>query len=504
MTVAKALDSYGAKIAGGIIQTIRQGYATGETTQSITKNIQDLVEQKITRAQAISVARTVVNHVSNSAKESFYKENDDLITGYQVVATLDDRTTLTCFLDTTQVINLGELENVFRCQYSGEIITITTASGKQLSGTPNHPILTPEGFLPLGELNPREHVVYTATDEAVKVFADQDISMHANIGQLFNTVNEPSRFDIFRKCPTQTDFYGDGEFFKGEIDIVSIKGELRSDFHARLHKRIIDECLSFVHRRVYLPTVSFFNKHFITRLPILQPSGFNSIFKQNTVQSTFRQPQFNYNFTRSCSVPVHFQGSDSARVALASLDILHNSSSFEQIGDCCNGSAILSSESTSTGTSLVFEDNIISVKREFKNCHVYSLSSSIGLYIASGVIVKNCAALDGQVFDKDEFEYPPYHWNCRSTYIGVIDPKFGIFNPGAARPSKGSDGAEEVAAGTTYNSWLRKQSDEFQNDVLGVKRAELFRSGESVQSFVDHNYQPYTLDELKAKDSQHN
>ncbi len=115
-----------------------------------------------------------------------------------------------------------------------------------------------------------------------------------------------------------------------------------------------------------------------------------------------------------------------------------------------------------------------------------------------------CAALDGQVFDKDEFEAPPYHWNCRSTYIGVIDPQYSVSSPDAVRPSKGSDGTEEVPAGTTYNSWLRGQSEEFQDEVLGKTRGDMFRDGASVQSFVDHNYTPYTVDELKVMDDTHN
>jgi SPP1 gp7 family putative phage head morphogenesis protein len=209
LTVADALDTYGSKIAGSIIQNIRQGYATGQTNREISQSIQDLVGEAITRSQANAVARTVTNFVANAAKESFYTENDDLITGFQVVATLDSRTTL------------------------------------------------------------------------------------------------------------------------------------------------------------------------------------------------------------------------------------------------------------------------------------------------------ECASLDGQVFDKEDFEAPPYHWNCRTTYIGVIDPQYSVSSSDAVRPSKGSDGTEEVAASTTYNSWLREQSDEFQNEVLGKERADMFRGGASVQSFVDHNYQPYTIDELKAKDAEH-
>jgi SPP1 gp7 family putative phage head morphogenesis protein len=209
-TVQDALENYGAKLAGGIVQLIRQGYAVGDPTDKISSDIQDYVGEKITQSQATAVSRTITNYVANSAKDTFYEENDDLITGYQVVATLDDRTTL------------------------------------------------------------------------------------------------------------------------------------------------------------------------------------------------------------------------------------------------------------------------------------------------------ECAALDGEVFDKDNFESPPYHWNCRSTYIGVIDPQYSISNPGTSRPSRGEDGYEEVSAGTTYNAWLKTQSSEFQDSVLGKERGQMFRDGASVQSFVDHNYQPYTIDELKAMDDEHN
>ncbi len=113
-----------------------------------------------------------------------------------------------------------------------------------------------------------------------------------------------------------------------------------------------------------------------------------------------------------------------------------------------------------------------------------------------------CGALDGQVFDESEFEYPPYHWNCRSTYIPVLEQQYDVGSElGGQRPSKNEDGTELVDTKTTYNSWLKRQSSEFQNEVLGNKRAELFRAGMSVDKFVDHNYRPLSLAELNSKDN---
>lgn len=112
-----------------------------------------------------------------------------------------------------------------------------------------------------------------------------------------------------------------------------------------------------------------------------------------------------------------------------------------------------------------------------------------------------CASLDGKIFPKRDFDPPPYHWNCRSTFIGVVDPKYNIKTPGVTRPSKGADGTKAVDAGTNYDKWLRTQPLKFQEDVLGVERAKLFRDGAKVDSFVDHNYTPLTLRQLRAKDS---
>lgn len=58
----------------------------------------------------------------------------------------------------------------------------------------------------------------------------------------------------------------------------------------------------------------------------------------------------------------------------------------------------------------------------------------------------------------------------------------------------------QVPETQTYQTWLKKQSFEFQNDVLGKSRAEMFRNDMPLDRFVDDSGKTYTLAELKAKE----
>lgn len=87
----------------GVMTAVNRGMVEGETTEQIIKRIRgtkalaytDSVFET-TRRQAETLARTVVNHVSNQSRMEFFKENDDLIKGLQWTATLDSRTSVVC------------------------------------------------------------------------------------------------------------------------------------------------------------------------------------------------------------------------------------------------------------------------------------------------------------------------------------------------------------------------------------------------------------------------
>lgn len=130
-----------------------------------------------------------------------------------------------------------------------------------------------------------------------------------------------------------------------------------------------------------------------------------------------------------------------------------------------------------------------------------------------------CRALDGQRFAIGEGQRPPLHFNCRSVRVAVFDATLGDrpSNPATERQLLGEFNREngldatsrdklphgmkgkfdkfatkrkreiigQIPAKTNYEKWLREQSDEFQNEVLGIKRAKLFRDGDlELKDFV--------------------
>ena len=83
----------------------------------------------------------------------------------------------------------------------------------------------------------------------------------------------------------------------------------------------------------------------------------------------------------------------------------------------------------------------------------------------------------------------PQHRGCRC----VVIPYFNI--EGDTRASK--DGY--VRADITFDEWLRGQDEKTQLDVLGKTRYEMFKSGTTINQFVD-NGQVLTLKELEERD----
>lgn len=145
-----------------------------------------------------------------------------------------------------------------------------------------------------------------------------------------------------------------------------------------------------------------------------------------------------------------------------------------------------------------------------------------------------CAGNDGKLFKRGEGPIPPLHFRCRSLRVPYINPdnlgnrgfdsstekellqeyskatnigsiksrddlpyghktSFDAFARKRRREMMG-----QVPGRTTYNDWLKKQTKDFQDRVLGPTRAEMFRKGEiSLDKFIARDGDTLTLEELR-------
>ncbi|RYZ99880.1 MAG: phage head morphogenesis protein, partial [Moraxellaceae bacterium] len=110
---------------------------------------------------------------------------------------------------------------------------------------------------------------------------------------------------------------------------------------------------------------------------------------------------------------------------------------------------------------------------------------------------KTCASYDGARYKVgDPHPIPPMHPNCRSVLAPVFDKDL-IGN----RPAIGSNGVTQVNANTTYASWFKNQSAEFQKEWLGASKYKLYKQGSySLDRFIDPIKGELSLNELRLRD----
>lgn len=112
-----------------------------------------------------------------------------------------------------------------------------------------------------------------------------------------------------------------------------------------------------------------------------------------------------------------------------------------------------------------------------------------------------CASLDGKVFPVDKGPRPPAHLGkCRCQMVDVLRSwkELGINLREAPEGTRASmDG--QVPRTTTFGEWIKRQSAERQDAVLGPRRAAELRAGRlTLDDFVDEEGRILSLKELAA------
>lgn len=112
---------------------------------------------------------------------------------------------INCLLGETNVMFPHGAKKLFRRHYKGFIYIITTNTGIVLKTTPNHPILTSRGWLPVNALKQGDNLV-KATINSGSITKNNNRKFIAQFGELWNSFKEPE----LRCIGDKFDFHGDG------------------------------------------------------------------------------------------------------------------------------------------------------------------------------------------------------------------------------------------------------------------------------------------------------
>lgn len=123
-------------------------------------------------------------------------------------------------------------ETAYRRWYEGEVVIISTAGGHELTITPNHPVLTDQGWVPAGTINRGDNVVCALGGDTRASTVPHEDDHPAPIEEVWGAL----LVDGLTRVPVSSeDFHGDG--LDGEVDVVRAFGDL----NARLDGTFMEE-----------------------------------------------------------------------------------------------------------------------------------------------------------------------------------------------------------------------------------------------------------------------
>lgn len=318
-----------------------------------------------------------------------------------------------CVVGDTKVSGPNALA-AYRRKYSGEIVTIRTALGHNLTVTPNHPILTPHGWVAANKLSKGDYVFSRVNSDGMPLgVRPNKYEGEPSIKNEFNALGDT--FGVNSFLGSTADFHNDG-IKNQNVDIVFVDSKLMRNADSKALKHFSEASLFNASR---FSNISFGSSS-------LTKVGMSLFSSSDSIMSGFANKA---SFFRRISRHLSFHG----QTATFGID----SAFFKSISDCCLGNTKLLGDNsfiepfipkvndtfdintllTSIGIQaksfefagdnpipasemlshssdrspfIVEPDEIISVDTRMWSGHVYNLSTENAWYFANSIVTHNC------------------------------------------------------------------------------------------------------------------
>jgi SPP1 gp7 family putative phage head morphogenesis protein len=404
------------KFKSSITQSLAQGQGYAKTARRIRDDL------NTSYWQALRIVQTESNRNYNQGHLDVYDELEDLgiVARKMWVATLDKNTRdshgamdgeyaddeglfypggvpaeapglsgdpsedINCIPEDSIPIGI-DIEKLYKRYYDGELVIIKTSRGNEIRVTPNHPILTTQGWI-------KANSIKIGYDIIGMEFGREGIWLNPNIQNIPPTAAKI--FDSFsivfpskRSGGISEQFHGDGK--DGDIDIIRADSKLRNSIQTSIYKPLVQFILSS-------------SNSIFSRLPSngsLFKLFHASLYAAYCIVRPFRK--FRALLWRSFGhTQIH------GRRSSANGDVSISEYSANRI----TRNAEFDSKSLFGNTAKVFTDNVVCIKFIPYTGHVYNLQTKqgwYGVYHGNGnmSIVHNCRCRIVEIVDdmKPEF-----------------------------------------------------------------------------------------------------
>lgn len=378
-------DLYGSWADGGRAETIARteiGFATsaGSIGAARSSGISNLSKEWV----AVNDDRTREDHVAADGQTVGIDEKF-VVGGDELDRPCDDQgdpsEVINCFLPGTIV--RGAFVAGIRSKYIGPITHIATRSGKRLSVTPNHPVLTSKGFVPAGSLGPSDQLIaYSSVIDVYSGLTNDDYDNEpVAIENVFKTLGVDGT--TTGRHLTSDDLHGDAKFVAGQVDIVRSNRFLLNEYESTISE--VGKNSVFMKKAV---SVSRLSSSGASEL------GIDRVATTSSGLPGFSELPSDENGTGLNGGPLdplRFGLTPRLNSVLSEMSLKASSGNPDGLTDLVHGSA-----------GLVAFDEISEVWNEQFSGHVYDLQSTSGLLLAEGLITSNCRCAMVYVRDKSD------------------------------------------------------------------------------------------------------
>lgn len=272
------------------------------------------------------------------------------------------------------VLSGSQIAGASKRIFEGDMVVVRVSEGRELTCTPNHPILTPSGWVAAGALNVGSRVICDARREWISAINGNHQEVPTRIQDVTDSILKSSGVSRTAIPVSSEDFHGDGGGSK-----VAIIGANRLQ---RDHSN-----LSFVKQVAQFQFVgtSYLSQFFHARGVIAQFFKAIVLVTRRSVSSfSLRRP-----FIVRHAGPFHE----------FSLGLIpdHNVSLTQSPLDERTASVELARQLIDGRACEIFTDEVVYVNRFPFRGHVYNLDTLGGWYAANGILTQNCRCTEGIV-----------------------------------------------------------------------------------------------------------